>query len=236
MKKIIVIATAIIVALPLMARGDHSDLDNYPKEAVSQAEKEGLILMRQEEKLARDVYARLYDIWKLKTFANISKSEQQHMDAVKELLERYSIADPVKSDTRGVYNDPKMTKLYKDLTAQGAKSLKDALIVGATIEDLDIHDLDKLLNESDNKDIDFVYTNLKKGSENHIRSFTRQLEREGATYKPRYISQKQYDEILSSSTNRGNGENQIARNKRNSQQTSRQGYGAGPGQNRRVDQ
>ena len=57
----------------------------------------------------------------------------------------------------------------------------DALIVGATVEDLDIKDLIDLLNKTDNPDIILVYNNLNKGSRNHLRAFIAQIESLGAS-------------------------------------------------------
>ena len=103
-------------------------------------EKAALVYMR-EEKLARDVHLTLYRKWNLPVFSRIAKSEVRHMDAVKRLLMKYGILDPVKSDAVGSFSSPKLKKLYDELVAQGERPLKDALVVGATIEDLDIADL-----------------------------------------------------------------------------------------------
>jgi hypothetical protein len=226
MKNLLLIAAVTLFSTTACAKGDFNELSDFPKESISSAEKEGLLLMREEEKLARDVYAELYDTWKLKTFENISKSEEQHMNAVGELLKRYNISDPVKSDARGVYQNSELSKLYKELTRRGKISLAEALTVGAMIEDLDIKDLNELLKKTDNKDITFVYNNLKRGSENHIRSFTRQLEREGKTYTPQFISSEEYNSIISTNGSRGNG-NGNNRNKNDDKEGS--GYGSGNG-------
>ncbi len=163
---------------------------------LSEAEYEGLLLMREEEKLARDVYLALYDIWGIRVFSNIAGSEETHMNAVLPLLETYGIEDPIKDDTRGVFTDPMLAALYTDLVAQGSKSLTDAFTVGATIEDLDINDLQELMEETDREDIDFVYGNLLRGSENHIRSFVGQLSRSGEVYEAQHISQAELNGIL----------------------------------------
>ncbi|AAB98756.1 TPA: DUF2202 domain-containing protein [Methanocaldococcus jannaschii] len=178
-------------------------ISSLPKQPISEEEKEGLIEMREEEKLARDVYLTLYNKWKLQIFKNIAESEQTHMDAVKYLLEKYNIPDPVKNDSIGVFSNPKFEELYKKLVEKGDKSEVDALKVGATIEDLDIADLEKWINKTDNEDIKFVYENLMKGSRNHMRAFVRMLNNYGSNYTPQYISKEEYEEIISSSTERG---------------------------------
>ncbi len=179
-------------------------IDSMPKQPLSTKEKEGLIKMREEEKLARDVYLALYDRWKLPVFYNISTSEDRHTLSIKRLLDKYGIKDPVKSDKRGKFTNPEFQKLYDELVAKGSKSLVDAITVGALIEELDIYDLEKLMKDVDNRDIKMVYVNLTKGSRNHLRSFVYQLEREGIkTYKGTYLSQKEIDKILASSRERG---------------------------------
>ncbi|MBW2982153.1 DUF2202 domain-containing protein [Candidatus Woesearchaeota archaeon] len=172
-----------------IAGGESSDL--------SEAEIEGLKLMREEEKLARDVYLELYDEWNLPIFNNIASSEQTHTNVVKALLEAYGIEDPVVSDERGVFTNSELGVLYNSLIEKGKNSLIDALIIGATIEDLDIKDLDDLLEMTDNEDITLVYENLRKGSRNHIRSFNRQIVNNGGTYEAQYISAEELELILS---------------------------------------
>ncbi len=174
-----------------------------PKSDLSEEEKAGLILMREEEKLARDVYITMGEKWGLRIFNNISRAEQVHTDAVKDLLDRYSIADPVENDAVGVFTSPKLTELYDNLVRQGSTSLMDALIVGATIEDLDIKDLDELMAKTDNEDIIVTYKNLNKGSRNHMRAYSRQISNRGGSYSPQFISGPEYNSILSSAHERG---------------------------------
>jgi len=142
---------------------------------ITQQEKDGLIYMRLEEKLARDVYLALGKKYKQKMFVNIPESEQRHMDAVKALLDKYEIADPVTNDEVGSFSNEAFEKLYNDLAAKGKISFKDALLVGKEIEELDIKDLIERIEQTDNPDIKAVYENLKQGSENHLRAFTKHL-------------------------------------------------------------
>ena len=178
-------------------------IDILPVEPLTQAELESLLFMREEEKLARDVYLYLYEIWQDQIFLNISASEQQHTDAVLGLVEKYNLPDPAADKAVGEYENLDLQGLYDLLTAQGAVSLIDALIVGATIEDLDINDLNSQLLFIDNADITLVYESLLKGSRNHLRAFTSQLIDLGLDYAPVYISQKDYDAIVSSPAERG---------------------------------
>jgi hypothetical protein len=173
-------------------------LDTIEPAALSDEEKESILFMLEEEKLARDVYSALYDKWGLPIFNNIASSEQTHMNDMMLLVERYELSNPVTEDNAGVFSNQDLKKLYTELTAKGLKSLEDALIVGATIEDLDIADLAAQRKASDNDDIAVVYQNLEKGSRNHLRSFTSQLERMGQTYTPQYISKEYFNAIVTS--------------------------------------
>jgi hypothetical protein len=173
-------------------------ITNLPLQDLSVEEAEGLILMREEEKLARDVYRTLYAEWGLPIFANIAGSEQRHTDAIKVLIDRYALADPVTDDTVGVFSDAKFQALYEELVATGRESLTGAFRVGATIEDLDIHDLNGALAATDNSDIETVYLNLQKGSRNHLRAFVGQLESLGDSYSPQYLDPDSVEEILNS--------------------------------------
>ena len=173
-------------------------LQSIEPSPVTQGEIDGLLLMREEEKLARDVYSTLGDLWNIRIFSNIARSEQTHMDAVYALFERYELEDPVASDSIGEFTDPFLADLYADLVEKGAESIEEAYKVGAMIEELDIADLNRLIGETDNEDITLVYQNLNKGSRNHLRSFYSQISRIGASYAPSYLSAGEYNEIVSS--------------------------------------
>ncbi|SNR65103.1 DUF2202 domain-containing protein [Desulfurobacterium atlanticum] len=175
-------------------------ISTLSKEPLSVREKRDLLFMREEEKLARDVYQSLYEMWNIPVFRNIAKSEQRHMDMIKLLIDKYGLQDPVEitGDKRGVFKNKRLQSLYRKLVKKGSKSLIDALEVGATIEDLDIKDLHEALKDTDNQDIRAVYQNLMKGSRNHMRAFTRILRRYGIEYKPQYISEKEYLSIVNS--------------------------------------
>jgi hypothetical protein len=164
-------------------------------------EQKGLIRMREEEKLAHDVYVALDARWHLQVLSNISSAEQTHTDAVKALLDRHAIADPAAGTAPGVFTDPALQALYGTLVAQGGASSIAALTVGAVIEDLDIADLrDRATTTAD---VALVYANLERGSRNHLRAFTRQLTSSGATYTPTHITQAVYDAIVAGAIERG---------------------------------
>lgn len=142
---------------------------------LSQEERDGLIHMRIEEKLARDVYIVMGELWNHKVFLNIQLSEQKHMEAVKRLLDKYSVPDPLTTDSVGVFPDLQFQQLYDNYILQGTQSLNEALLVGKAIEELDIADLMFQLTFVDNPDIIRVYQNLKAASENHLAAFIKCL-------------------------------------------------------------
>ncbi|OYV40062.1 MAG: ferritin [Thiomonas sp. 20-64-5] len=175
-----------------------TQLATIPASALSTTEADALVFMREEEKLARDVYQLLYAQWGQKVFSNIAASEQQHMDAVALLLTRYSLPDPAAGTAVGVFKDSALQQMFNTLMAQGQTSLVAALTVGATIEDLDIQDLQQRIATTDNADIALVFNELMKGSRNHLRAFISQLTNLGVTYTPRYITQAEFDAIVGS--------------------------------------
>lgn len=181
-----------------------TQINNLPKDPLSPAELSSLSLMREEEKLARDVYIALYNKWGVNIFKNISSSEQAHMDAVLLLLQKYSLTDPVGSNAVGMFQNTTLQNLYNQLVAKGTMSVPEAYQVGATIEDLDIFDLNRLLADVDNQDIRLVFDMLTKGSRNHLRSFYKNILNTGGTYVPQYITLAEFDSIINSPMEIGN--------------------------------
>jgi hypothetical protein len=174
------------------------------KQNLSTNETAGLLYMYEEEKMARDVYTALFTLWGQPAFQNIAASEQVHMDAVRTLLVRYGIPVPVTA--AGVFVDPSLQALYNNLLATGKRSLADALKVGATIEEVDITDLQSHLAQTTAADIRLVYNNLMRGSYNHLRSFTGLLYRlTGEVYQPQNLSADLYQSIVTGTNGNSHG-------------------------------
>lgn len=179
-------------------------LNSISTGTLSDAEVEGLLYMREEEKLARDVYLVLYEEWGMPVFQNIANSEQTHTDAVKTLIDRYGLEDPAAGQDVGTFTNPELQELYDLLVETGSQSLADALRVGVAIEEIDILDLVEWIAQTNQADIVMVYENLMKGSRNHLRSFVSTLEQQTEeTYQPQYLDQAAYDAIVRSPTERG---------------------------------
>ena len=174
-----------------------------PTNSLTVDEIAGLVYMREEEKLAMDVYSTMFGLYGLTIFDRISASELQHTSTILELLTFYGIADPALVGV-GQFSDPTLQQLYTDLVAQGSLSVEDALGVGALIEEVDILDLLDELSTTVNVNLTLVYTNLLNGSYNHLRAFVRNLDTYGIVYVPQLLDATLYGDIISSGS-QGNG-------------------------------
>ncbi len=195
--------TVVFFSLLFLATGNaYSGSKNSGGQTLSAEETESLLFMREEEKLARDVYLTFYELWNDEIFNNISDSEQEHMDAVKLLLDKYRLVDPV-LDGVGLFNNSELQNLYDELVSRGEQSRMEALLVGALIEEVDMRDIQQAIDEADHNDIINVYNNLLKGSRNHLRAFVGKIEDEGIVYQAQVLSQDEVDEIVDSPVERG---------------------------------
>ncbi len=179
-------------------------LETLPVGTLSDDEAAALVYLREEEKLARDVYTAFASKWNRQVFSNIAGAEQRHMDLINALLDRYEIEDPVADDTAGAFTSRELSELYEKHVASGEASLENAFRAGAGIEDKDIFDLYALIESSENADVKLVANNLVKGSRNHLRAFSKNLSKQGVdAYQAQSLEQSVYDEIASSEWERG---------------------------------
>lgn len=171
------------------SENDTSLSDGSTSAELSSSEIEGLLFMREEEELARDLYMDIYFAKdsRLNTFKNISeKAETKHAEAIRQLLVEYDLEDP-STGVHNTYNDDELQDLYDDLynIAIGSDDLA-ALRVGALVEETDIRDINthKSHVSPEHQNIISTYDNLLCGSRNHLRSFVKQIEnRTGQTYQ-----------------------------------------------------
>ncbi|MBK8066297.1 MAG: DUF2202 domain-containing protein [Rhodanobacteraceae bacterium] len=171
-----------------------------PLSVVEQAD---LIFMRQEEKLARDVYLQNGETYGIATFDNIATSEQRHMDAILQLLQRYRLTDPVVGLPISEFVDPELQALHDNLMGLGAADALSALKVGGLIEEVDMRDIVAAIERSQHADIDSVYANLLCGSRNHLRAFAGQIElTTGLPYAAQVLPQVEVDAILATGQER----------------------------------
>ena len=186
------------------SKDDNTDesIDNNNVTSLNSTDANGLIFMREEEKLARDAYLYMHQEWGLQIFKSISSSEQSHMDLLLYRVEQYKLTDNVSQDT-GVFNNTDLQSLYNQLIAQGKDSLVASLIVGATIEEVDIVDLEKYIDATSNKDLKCTYDVLLIGSRNHLRAFVKNMNNNNYSYSPQFLSQTGYDTIINGSHETG---------------------------------
>ena len=155
---------------------------------LSAAEIQGLLYMREEEELARDLYLDIYAAKdsRLTVFKNISdNAETQHAIAVLALLDMYGIEDP-STGVHNTYTSAEIQALYNQLlnVAVGSDDIA-ALKVGALVEETDIRDINAVKAEvsANHTEIISTYENLLCGSRNHLRAFAKQIEsRTGQSY------------------------------------------------------
>jgi len=164
---------------------------------ISEAEAATLSFMREEEKMARDVYITL--VWQTPIFANISSAEQRHMDQIKSFLDSYKLPDPALEEV-GKFTNSDIQSLYDTLVKRGRTSQIEALYVGALIEELDIDDLQNAIAETNNPALERLYANLMSGSYNHLRAFVGQIEYLGYVYEAQHLPQDEVDDILNPAT------------------------------------
>lgn len=208
--KMLTIITAAVLALSSCELPGENEIMNNQNivseltiEDVTDQTVTDLIFIREEEKVARDVYVYLYDKWGATAFTNIAQSEQKHMDAVKVLLDQLQLDDPVGDNGYGEFTNQDLQALYNTLIVAGNGSLEDALAVGALIEEVDIADLNEMIEDTDNATVLNVYNNLLKGSRNHLRSYFSNLQTLDVTYEPQVLEEEYFLTIVNSEMEKG---------------------------------
>lgn len=173
---LIVVFISLAMVVPLSAKGPATGKNGQTPGTLTDEEIGHITYVREEEKLARDVYLMLYEKYQALIFGNISESEQRHMDALKGLIVKYGLEDPVEDDTIGVFTNLFLADLYDKLVARGNENYCEALQVGLDIENLDIKDIEEALGDTavKAKDVIRVFNNLLSGSYNHLNAFTSQ--------------------------------------------------------------
>lgn len=165
--------------------------------SLSAREIADLLFMREEEKLARDVYLTMYQTWRLPVFSTIASSEQQHMDALFGMVKIYGLSDPVASNGVGVFTDLRLQALHDQLVARGRASALEALRVGGLIEEVDMRDIQEAMDATDAGNLDRVYANLMSGSRNHLQAFASQIKSlTGQPYVAQVLSQDKVQQVI----------------------------------------
>ncbi|SES68168.1 hypothetical protein SAMN04487962_101157 [Marinobacter segnicrescens] len=196
-------SSSLVLAGPGNGNGNGGQSVDAPTSAVvdpdlTEIEISDLRYMREEEKLARDVYLTLDEQWGKQTqvFARIALSEEDHTTTVDYLLDKFGVEDPVVNDTIGVFTNQELQALYDELVAKGKTSFINALYVGALIEEKDMRDILAAIDQTDERPIIIAYSNLLDGSKSHLRAFVRVIEAQGLTYEAQLLDPEEVRLIL----------------------------------------
>jgi hypothetical protein len=172
-------------------------IKSLPTYTLSYEQKYTIAYMWDEERLARDLYLKLYELYPdAKPLYNIAtQSETQHVSWVTTLVEKYDLNLQNTTDFSGGYDVqtladipagqfilPELQQLYDALYAEGSQSEIDALKVGCKVEVTDVDDLDRYIEEAkagEALDLVAVYENLRNGSYNHYWAFDNALKQRG---------------------------------------------------------
>jgi len=196
MKKLLYVLGFFI--LPIIGCQEKINLNK--KTILSESEISDLLFTREEEKLAYDVYSYAFEKYGVSIFQNISRSENQHINSVLQVMEFYQLEDPLNGSTSiGEFTDSSIQDLYSELTSKVDRSLEEAIKVGLLIEDMDIFDLQLAVVSTQKSDLIQLYEKLKCGSENHLRAFFNQAAFVDEEYTPNFISLSEFEIIVNSS-------------------------------------
>ena len=169
------ILVAFLVA-PLWAKGPNGPSTSS---GLTDIEKASILYLFEEEKLARDIYEEMHELYGAYIFDKIRESEQRHMDSVEKLITKYVLDDEGVLDLKeisGSFVNEDIQALYSELYTKRTLSLTSALEVGVEIEKTDIGDIQSMLPpETDKADIIRVLNNLLEGSYNHLDAFESQF-------------------------------------------------------------
>ena len=149
---------------------------------------EALAFTREEERMARDLYAAIADRYDgARPFSMVTNSEQRHFEAVGTLLTRYGVDDPAQGAEPGVYANATLQALYDGWWEDAQESLDAAYRVGIELEERDIADLEGMIAADHPADVDTVLGHLLQGSRNHLAAYQRAADGElgtGGAYGP----------------------------------------------------
>lgn len=155
---------------------------------------EFIFAVREDEKVARDLYFSFFQKFGLKPFENIGKAEDNHIKATEKLFDYYEIDYPALS-ANGKFEDAIRQKLYDSLLLKGTPEL-EAFKVMAFLEESNIVEYGEVLKTIVNPNIKIVIENLAKASANHFKAAIRQITALGGTYAPALMTQEQYRAVI----------------------------------------
>lgn len=139
--------------------------------------------MREEERMARDLYTQLAKTSGSQIFTRIAASEQRHLDAVERLMTSQGMDADAAGSTVGTYAVPDLQKAYDGWLAEGRASDVAAYTVGTELEKQDIADLEAL-DPKPGTTAERVVEALLNASEHHLAAFTKAVNGDTAGVGP----------------------------------------------------
>jgi hypothetical protein len=162
--------------------------DKTTTQVITDAEKASLLFMLEEDKLARDTYIYINNVWSINQFGNIKDSKQTHMDAIENLLKKYSKSYTVLPV--GKFEDKALQDYYDQFKPDDTVGKSNAYQIDAAIEYLDIVDLQEYIKDTENSTLIAVFQNLECGSRNYLRSFIKGIVNIGDSYTPQFLTEE----------------------------------------------
>lgn len=165
---------------------------------IPTSEKNAIIYNLEEKKLSHDLYVAFESKWDAQIFENIARTEQDHFNYLLKLTQELGIEVPatILSNEKGIYYNPNLQEEYNTMLASGSKSLIDALTIGAKMEEMDIVDLHKVMDVTNETKVFLAYDRLYNTTRNHLRAFVRNLNAQGIDYSPVMLARDEYDKII----------------------------------------
>lgn len=135
---------------------------------LSVSQRAELASMAQNEKLAHDLYAQLYQAYHLRLFSNLGAAEAGHLQALRTLMARYGVTDPTAGQAAGHFSTPAVQAAYERLLAQARTSQQTALTVARNLERDAIARCTAALNGVTAPDARQVMQHLKAAETRHL--------------------------------------------------------------------
>ena len=205
MKLIATFTVSLIFLLAGAACSKDDNQTNVPTDTtISEVQQAHLLQLYEEEKLAHDIYQKFLEAHAYTPFSHIVQAEATHMGFVNDILVAYQLSAP--QNAVGIFENAQYQAAYNEWLPKGLADGKEACMIAAYIEEMDILDLmNAIQNVAETDDIKVLYELLKSGSENHLRAYNRFLEMQfGVDYKPQLMDQQLFDQIIADSGS-GNG-------------------------------
>lgn len=174
-------------------------IDDIPKQDLSVHEAVSVLYIHDKELLSYRINYMMSEYWSLTNFGYRVASEENHLNLIHLLMERYKISDFVTHAENDRFLDPLLNEHAVLLTVYGSQSLVDGLIAVASIEENTILEIELLMQHiTENEDIELVFKHLSLASRNHLRSFVNAMSILEHSYEPAYMSEQQFQSIISS--------------------------------------